>query len=127
MEKVVEYLRDTITDKMALKDIIDIFENVCQPMNEDDMILFETGTYNFTGEELFYFSLVKQVPAEDDEYCQLHIDVLYEPNAENRKLNTTVWDDGLEEDIFDYIRNSEVYNYVQRDNYIKMDIYVDET
>lgn len=127
MEKVVEYLRDTITDKMALKDIIDIFENVCQPMNEDDMILFETGTYNFTGEELFYFSLVKQVPAEDDEYCQLHIDVLYKPNAENRKLNTTVWDDGLEEDIFDYIRNSEVYNYAQRDNYIKMDIYVDET
>lgn len=62
MEKVVEYLRDTITDKMALKDIIDIFENVCQPMNEDDMILFETGIYTFTGEELFYFSLVKQVP-----------------------------------------------------------------
>ena len=62
MEKVAEYLRNTITDKMTLKDIVNIFENVCQPMNEDDMILFETGIYTFTGEELFYFSLVKQVP-----------------------------------------------------------------
>jgi len=90
MEKIAEYLRNAITDKMTLKDIDDIFENACQPMNEDDMILFEIGTYSFTGEELFYFSLVKQVPAEDDEYRQLHIDVLYKPNVENRKFNTTV-------------------------------------
>lgn len=127
MEKVAEYLRNTITDKMTLKDIVDIFEQACQPMNEDDMILFETGTYSFTGEELFYFSLVKQVPAEDDEYYQLHIDILYKPNAENRKLNTTVWNEDLEENIFDYIRNSEAFNYAQKDNYIKTDIYVDET
>lgn len=127
MEKVAEYLRNTITDKMTLKDIVDIFEQACQPMNEDDMILFETGTYRFTGEELFYFSLVKQVPSEDDEYYQLHIDILYKPNAENRKLNTTVWNEDLEENIFDYIRNSEVFNCAQKDNYIKTDIYVDET
>jgi len=127
MEKIAEYLRNAITDKMTLKDIDDIFENACQPMNEDDMILFEIGTYSFTGEELFYFSLVKQVPAEDDEYRQLHIDVLYKPNVENRKFNTTVWDDGLEEDIFDYIRNSEAFNYAQKDHYIQTDIYVDET
>lgn len=93
MEKFAEYLRNTITDKMTLKEIVDIFENACQLMNEDDMILFETGTYNFTGEELFYFSLVKQVPAEDDEYYQLHIDILYKPNAENRKFHSAVWDD----------------------------------
>ncbi len=127
MEKIAEYLRNAITDKMTLKDIDDIFENACHPMNEDDMILFEIGTYSFTGEELFYFSLVKQVPAEDDEYRQLHIDVLYKPNVENRKFNTTVWDDGLEEDIFDYIRNSEAFNYAQKDHYIQTDIYADET
>lgn len=127
MEKVAEYLRNTITDKMTLKDIVDIFEQACQPMNEDDMILFETGTYSFTGEELFYFSLVKQVPDEDNEYYQLHIDILYKPNAENRKLNTTVWNEDLEENIFDYIKNSEAFNCAQKDNYIKTDIYVDET
>lgn len=127
MEKVAEYLRNTITDKMTLKNIVDIFETACLPMNEDDMILFETGTFSFTGEELFYFSLVKQVPAEDDEYCQLHIDVLYKPNAENRKFHSAVWDEDLEENIFDYIRNSEAFNYAQKDNYLKKDIYVDET
>jgi hypothetical protein len=127
MEKFAEYLRNTITDKMTLKEIVDIFENACQLMNEDDMILFETGTYNFTGEELFYFSLVKQVPAEDDEYYQLHIDILYKPNAENRKFHSAVWDDGLEENIFDYIRNSEAFNYAKKNNYLKIDIYADET
>lgn len=127
MEKIAEYLRKTITDKMALKDIVDIFEKACQPMNEDDMILFETGTYSFTGEELFYFSLVKQVPAEDDEYYQLHIDILYKPDAENRKFNLTVWNEELDENIFDYIRNLEVFNYAKKYNYIKTDIYVDET
>lgn len=127
MEKVTEYLRNTITDKMTLKDIVDIFETACQPMNEEDIILFETGTFSFTGEELFYFSLVKQASAEDDEYCQLHIDVLYKPNAENRKLNSTVWDEDLKENIFDYIRNSEAFNYAQKDHYIKIDIYADET
>ena len=127
MEKFAEYLRNTITDKMTLKEIVDIFENACQLMNEDDMILFETGTYNFTGEELFYFSLVKQVPAEDDEYYQLHIDILYKPNAENRKFHSAVWDGGLEENIFDYIRNSEAFNYAKKNNYLKIDIYADET
>lgn len=127
MEKIAEYLRKTITDKMALIDIVDIFEKACQPMNEDDMILFETGTYSFTGEELFYFSLVKQVPAEDDEYYQLHIDILYKPDAENRKFNLTVWNEELDENIFDYIRNLEAFNYAQKYNYIKTDIYVDET
>ena len=102
MEKVVEYLKNAITDKMILKDVVNIFEKVCQPMNEDDMILFETGTYSFTGEKLFLFSLVKQIPAEDDEYYQLHIDVLYQPDAENRKLNTTVWDEDIDENIFDF-------------------------
>lgn len=127
MEKIAEYLRNTISDGMDIKDIVDIFENSCQPMNEEDMILFETGAYNFTGEELFYFSMVKQAPAEDDEYYQLHIDVLYKPNAENKKFNTTVWDEELDENIFDYIRNSEAFNYAQKENYINVDIYVDET
>ena len=34
MEKFAEYLRNTITDKMTLKEIVDIFENACQLMNE---------------------------------------------------------------------------------------------
>ena len=127
MEKIVEQLKNRIIDAMELKDIVDVFEEACQPMNEDDMILFETGTFDFTGEELFYFSMVKQAPAEDDEYGQLHVDVLYKPNAENKKFSTAVWDDALEENIFDYIRNSKAFNYAQNDNYVSVDIYADET
>ena len=36
--------------------------------NDNDMILFETGTFSFTGENLFYFSLVRQFPNDEDEY-----------------------------------------------------------
>ncbi len=125
MEKTLEYLKSAITDKMKLKDIVDIFEKACQPINEDDMILFETGTYNFTGEELFYFSLVKQTDGEDDEYYQLHIDVLYKPNFENSKLNVTEW--GEDERIFDLIKNSQAFKYAEKDECIKIDIHLDET
>ena len=127
MEKIVEQLKNRIIDAMELKDIVDVFEEACQPMNEEDMILFETGTFDFTGEDLFYFSMVKQAPAEDDEYCQLHVDVLYKTNSENKKFSTAVWDDALEENIFDYIRNSKAFNYAQNDNYVSVDIYADET
>ena len=58
MEHLLEYLKNTITDDMTLEEIVDIFEKMCQTPVDEDMILFETGTYNFTGEELFYFSLV---------------------------------------------------------------------
>lgn len=67
MNNTLEYLQKEIKENMSVKDIVDIFEQACQPMDEEDMILFETGTYDFTGEELFYFSLVKQFPMEDDD------------------------------------------------------------
>ncbi len=91
------------------------------------MVLFETGTYAFTGDELFYFSLVKQVPNNDDEYYQIHVDILYKPNRKNRRFKKSVWDDELDESIFDYIRKSKAYKYAQNDDYIKVEIYMDET
>lgn len=96
-------------------------------MIEEDMILFETGTFSFTGEKLFYFSLVKQFPNDDDEFYQVHIDVLYKPNGENRVFHKTIWDEDLNENIFAYIRKSDDFNYAKNDEYIRVEIYADET
>ena len=59
INKDIEYLKKTISENMTISDIIDIFEKICNVSNKDEMILFETGTHSFTGEPLFYFSLVK--------------------------------------------------------------------
>ncbi|HKM20911.1 MAG TPA: hypothetical protein VJZ01_02585 [Lachnospiraceae bacterium] len=37
------------------------------------MILFETGTFTFTGEPLFQISLVRQFPNDDEEYIKTEI------------------------------------------------------
>ena len=52
---------------------------MCNIPTEEDIILFETETYSFTGKPMFYFSLVRQFPDDEEEYYQIHVDVLYSP------------------------------------------------
>lgn len=83
-----------------------------------------------TGKSQFYFSLVRQIPDGEGEYIQLHADVLYKPTEKNSEFEEMVWSDefyGLEENIFDYIRKSDVFNSVKEDTYESVDIYVDGT
>ncbi len=112
---------------MMLEDIVDVFEKMCQTPIQDDTILFETGTYSFTGDPFFYFSLVRQFPNEEGEYHQIHVDILYKPSHENKSFFNTVWKEELDENIFDYIRKSKVFAYAKRDKIIKVEIYMDET
>jgi len=128
MKQSADFLRNAITDKTSVEEMIDLFRQVCFPMNEEDMLLFETGTYDFTGENLFYFSLTKQVENEDDdEYTQLHLDILYLPDDENKAFHKTVWDEDLEEEFFDYIKKSEAFEYAKHHSYVKTEIYAEET
>ena len=125
-------LEREIGRKRELKDLVDAFESMCKfPIDgvkkEEDMILFETGTYSFTGEPLFYFSLVRQFPNAEEEYYQLHLDVLYSPTENTREFRRTSWDFDIEGNIFEHIRNSEEY-FVLKDKPIeKINIYMDET
>lgn len=127
MESLIIFLKDKITDKMSLEDIVNVFEQMCNIPIAEDMILFETGTFNFTGEPLFLISLVRQFPNDEDEYCQIHIDVLYKPTKENQKFNKSIWNEDINENIFDYIKKSEVFDYCKDKKYINIEIYMDET
>ena len=125
---LVAYLKNAITDKMPLENIVDVFEQMCQVPIEEDMILFETGTYSFTGEPFFYFSLVRQFPNNiDDEFYQLHVDVLYVPTDENEAFQSSVWDSDVEGNIFDYIRKSPDFAYTKNEEYVRVDIFLTET
>ncbi len=127
MERLMKLLKDRITDKTPLESIVDAFEQMCSVPLRDDMVLFETGTYSFTGERRFYFSLVRQVPNEDEEYLQLHVDVLYQPTKANKAFRETTWNEDLSESIFDYIRQSPAFAYCRDREYAEVDIHLDET
>ena len=123
----LEELKESINETMPLSDIVKAFEKMCEEPISNEMVLFETGTFSFTGETLFYFSLVRQFPNDDDEYYQVHVDVLFSPDNINSKFSSNVWNIEIEDDFFDYIRRSEVYEYASSVPYQRIDIYIDET
>ena len=94
----------------------------------EDMVLFETGTFtDFSKEPFFQISLVRQFSNDDEEFYQIHVDILYEPTAENKIFSETTWDEDLDENIFDYIRKSASFAYARNHEYIEVKIYMDET
>ena len=128
MKQSLEFLRERITDKMPLEEMVAIFEDLCREPIEDEMILFEVGTFtSISDKPLFQLSLVRQVPDEDEEYYQVHLDILYEASRENQIFSESTWDEDLEENIFDYIRASEVFNYAKEQEYQAVRIYLEET
>ena len=126
-ESLLEYLQNRISDKSSLEDIVDVFEKMCNIPIKEDMILFETGTYSFTGEPMFYFSLVRQFPNDEEEYYQIHVDVLYMPTAENKDFEQNIWNDDIEENIFSYIKKTPEFSFCKDKEFSKLEIYLDET
>ena len=128
MKQSLEFLKDRITDKMPLEDMVEIFEDLCSVPIEDEMILFETGVYSaISNKPLFQLSLVRQAPNEDEEFYQVHLDIFYEASQDNQIFSESTWDEDLEENIFDYIRNSEVFAYAKDQKYQAVKIYLEET
>ncbi len=123
----IGYLERNINNDMSLPDIINVFEKMCEEPLENDMILYETGTFSFTGEPLFYFSIVRQFPNDEEEYCQIHVDVLFKPDVDNKFFSEAVWDEEIDENIFDYIRKSKAYKYAEKEKHLTVNIYMDET
>ena len=113
---------------MSLEEIVDAFEQMCSIPLKEDMILFETGTFStFTPEPVFEIALVRQFPNDDEEYYQIHVNILYKPTSENKTFSEATWNEDLSENIFDYIRKSEAFAYAKNQEYIKVEIYLDET
>ncbi len=125
--EALDYLNRVITDGMTLEELVGAFEGMCRIPIADDLILFETGRFSFTGKPMFYISLVRQFPNADEEYVQIHLDILYPPSPLNRFLSTSVWSDQLEQSIFAYIRSSKAFAQARRDQIARVEVYLDET
>jgi hypothetical protein len=120
-------------DAKTVNDYINGFEKFCNEVNSGDneeVCFFEIGNYDFSGEKELYFSLVRQYKAyPDDEYTQVHLDIIFEP-IKGIKGNT-VWSDEFDnyEEFFNAVKSSEMLKYINDDNLNpkRIDIYADET
>jgi len=127
MKDHVGFLKENINKDMSLAEIVDVFEKMCAEPIDDDMLLYETGVYDFTGEPYFYFSLARQFPNEEEEFYQIHVDVLYKPSSGNQDFMDSEWNDFIDGDFFDYIRHSPAFEFASSDQIEKIEIYMDET
>ena len=126
--KCEKYLKKRIHDNMSLTELVDVFEKACNKFKkEQDMLLFEADTYSFTGKPMFYFSLVRQFPNKEEEYCQIHLDILYSPDQADGGYSESIWDEDIDGDFFDHIRNSEIYTRLKGEKIAEIDLYMDET
>ncbi len=124
---LLEYLQNNISANNSLDEIINVFEEMCKTPIEDDLLLNEYGVYDFNGEDLFYYDLVRQYPDGEDEYYQLRVSIVFSPDEENRCLEDTLWSDDSDENFFDYIRKSDGYEYVKTHKMKSIDIRIDRT
>lgn len=121
-------------DAKTVNDYINGFEDFCNQVDsgdEEELCFLETGNYDFSGENEFYFSLVRQYKANpnDDEYIQVHMDIIFEPIK--AVSSSQIWSDEFDnyEDFFKEINASKILKYIN-DNNLKpkrIDFYADET
>ena len=130
LQRLVVYrtLRDSVKEDMTLGELIEAFSRMCSiGVGEPDDLLFETGTFSFTGEKLFYFSLVRQFQfLDDEEYVQLHLDVRYQPSPATALLQKSEWGQ-VGANFFDKVRNSTAYKALKDKPIAQVAVYVDET
>ena len=71
----------------------DVFKALySKPMESPSGLLFECGTYSFTGPKLFTFSFTRQMPIPgEDEFFQLRMEFAREPSALTDRLKTNLW------------------------------------
>lgn len=126
-EDLIVFLQKETKDIMSLEKLIMVFEQMCMmSINvDDDLILYEVGTYHFGDNLVILFSLTRQFPNEDDEYYQIHLDIHYEKN--DNHINELEWSDSIQGDFFEYVRNSKAFQYFKNQKIISIDVYMDET
>ena len=126
---VYRALRDSVKDGMTLDELIDAFAAMVKlPVGASDDLLFETGTYNFTGKKQFYFSLVRQFRYKSaDEFVQLHLDVRYTPSPATEQMNLTSFSHSLDPDFIPYVKSTAAYHAVKETPIVQVEVYIEET
>lgn len=95
---------------------------MCEIDLNNSKLLFETGVFSFTCDELYYFSLVRQYEAEGEGYNQIHVDVIYPPSSKISEFSRADWVENVDE-FKQKVLSSEEYSILKDEPIYKLDIY----
>lgn len=123
---ILSYLKNNITTKTPLSEILVVFCKMCEIELPESELLFETGVFSFTCDEQYYFSLVRQYEAENDGYNQIHIDVIYPPTNPISELSRADWIENVDE-FKQTVFSSKEYSILKDEPIFKIDIYDEGT
>ena len=126
---VYRQLKASISDGMTLDELIEAFQTMCTvSIGEPEDLLFETGTYDFTGEKLFYFTLARQFQFMDDsEYVQLRMNVLFQSTSATKRLYGVKWGKQSKGNFWCKVQRSRAYHAVKDLPIYKVEIFVEDT
>jgi len=125
LEKIVtEKLRNSnISADIAIQSIREFYENLKHPNTNteenpnNDMLLFQYGTYDWSGAgPQFEFNVTRQIAtSEEDEFYQFSLTLKYENNTDTSNIESyNLWSEDCEsiEDWIAEIKTTEGYNAV---------------
>ena len=126
------FLKKNIKTSMTLPEMVDVFEQMSKmPIDtDDDTLLLDTCYYDptFSGKIVHIFSLVRQIPDDEDEYYQLRLEITLETQETEFSFPNPIWSDAIEEqDFFEVVRNSTSYQQAINQKIIKAEIHLDRT
>ena len=123
----LSFLKTRIADSASFSEITDAFAELCAAPTADDEILFEAGTYTFTGEPMFTVSLARQIPDGADEFYQIRAELSFRPDTENAGIEELKWLDPTDEDALAAVRQSAAFAYAETHTAVSVDLRIDET
>lgn len=121
------FLKTRISDSASFSEITDAFAALCTEPTADEELLWEAGTYTFTGEPMFTVSLARQIPDGAGEFYQIRADLSFLPDADNAEIEELKWIDPGDENAFSAVRQSAAFAYAETHTAVSVDLQVDET
>lgn len=117
-QSLINILETRLPQAPTVCEAVDAFESMCRvPLNaaEDDFF-FETGVFQYDGEDIFYFSLIRQFKLRDAdaEPMQLQLHLKYAPTEKNIEYQASFWAEGGFSTFFNKVRASSAYQHLMR-------------
>lgn len=111
------------------------FKQICSQKFDcaDEGLMFETGVYDFTGEELYYLFLMREftqeVEGEFDYMEQLHLEFSYPSDEQlqeqEERIHSSEFDEEFEK-FFEAVEQSSIFRNLQGKKPIGAEVYFDE-
>lgn len=113
---VYQSLRDSIQKDMSLDELILAFLEMCDmDVGEKDELLFETGTKDFAGVNLFHLDLVRKFEhADDHKDVLLRLSVVTAPNSHTEGLQTNHQGENGDGMFFSTVCTSKEYQLMKK-------------